>query len=77
MIRKLNLLFTVSLFALLLGCNFPSTPSPTPDLFASGALATVQLFVVNRNGKGLQQVSNLPAVRGRSDWSPDGQFLVT
>jgi Tol biopolymer transport system component len=29
------------------------------------------------NGKQMHRVSNLPAVRGRSDWSPDGQFIVT
>jgi len=25
----------------------------------------------------MHQVSNLPAIRGRSDWSADGQFIVT
>jgi Tol biopolymer transport system component len=28
------------------------------------------------NGK-MHRVSNLPAIRGRSDWSPDGTFIVT
>jgi TolB protein len=56
-------------------------PTWSPDgkqiLFASIAGGSVQLFVADRNGGGMRQVSNLPAVRGRSDWSADGQFLVT
>jgi TolB protein len=56
-------------------------PTWSPDgnqiLFAYGAQSGVQLFVVNRNGRGMQQLSNLPAIRGRSDWSPDGQSIVT
>jgi TolB protein len=56
-------------------------PTWSPDgkqiLFASGAEGSVQLFIINRGGKGLHQVSNLPSIRGRSDWSPDGQLIVT
>ncbi|MBN2115341.1 MAG: TolB family protein [Anaerolineales bacterium] len=56
-------------------------PTWSPDgeqiLFASGAEAGVQLFVVKRNGKDLHQVTDLPAIRGRSDWSPDGGSIVT
>ncbi|HEX5808236.1 MAG TPA: hypothetical protein VFY25_06180 [Anaerolineales bacterium] len=56
-------------------------PTWSPDgnqiLFAYGPQSGVQLFVVNRNGRGMQQLSNLPAIRGRSDWSPDGQSIVT
>jgi len=56
-------------------------PTWSPDgkqiLFASIAGSSVQLFVADRKGDGMRQVSNLPAVRGRSDWSADGQFLVT
>jgi dipeptidyl aminopeptidase/acylaminoacyl peptidase len=56
-------------------------PTWSPDgkqiLFASGPEGDVQLFIVNRNGRGLHQVTNLPAIRGRSDWSPDGQWVVT
>jgi len=56
-------------------------PTWSPDgkqiLFASIAGGSVQLFVADRNGACMRQVSNLPAVRGRSDWSADGQFLVT
>jgi Tol biopolymer transport system component len=37
----------------------------------------VQLFVADRDGKDLQQITNLPSIRGRSDWSPDGGSIVT
>ncbi len=39
--------------------------------------ASPQLFSINLDGSGLQQVSDLPLLRGRSDWSPDGRFIVT
>jgi TolB protein len=56
-------------------------PTWSPDgrqiLFASGPDGTVQLFVVDQSGRGLRQVTNLPAIRGRSDWSPDGGLIVT
>ncbi len=56
-------------------------PTWSPDgdqiLFASSTENAVQLFVVDLNGKNLKQVSNLPAIRGRSDWSSDGRFIVT
>ena len=56
-------------------------PTWSPDgeqiLFASGPEGGVQLFVVNRDGKDLRQVTNLSSLRGRSDWSPDGGSIVT
>ena len=56
-------------------------PTWSPDgkqiLFASDRNGPVQLFVVKENGKGLNQISNLPAIRGRNDWSPDGGSIVT
>ncbi len=36
-----------------------------------------QLFAVNKDGSGQYKISNLPAIRGRNDWSPDGAFIVT
>lgn len=45
------------------------SPTGKQILFASDMGGSVQLYVVNLNGKGLHQVSNLPAIRGRSDWS--------
>ncbi len=56
-------------------------PTWSPDgkyfLFASDMKGSVQLYTVKSNGRGLHQISNLPAIRGRSDWSPDGVTLVT
>jgi TolB protein len=46
-------------------------------LFASDRDGLVQLFTVGLNGRGLHRVTNLPAIRGRSDWSPDGQSILT
>lgn len=37
----------------------------------------IQLASVNLDGTGFQRVSNLPDIRGRSDWSNDGRWLVT
>jgi TolB protein len=55
-------------------------PTWSPDgkqiLFASYAGDLSQLFIINADGTGLHQVSNLPDLRGRSDWSPQN-LLVT
>lgn len=56
-------------------------PTWSPDgkqiLFASVTTGNLtQLFVINTDGTGLHQVSDLPAIRGRSDWSPQG-LIVT
>lgn len=55
------------------------TWSPNGDeiLFASDVEGAVQLFRVKLNGSELLKISNLPAIRGRSDWSSDGEFIVT
>lgn len=37
----------------------------------------VQLFITNLSGTNQRKITNLPAIRGRSDWSPDGQYIVT
>ena len=57
-------------------------PTWSPDgkyiLFASDMEdGVIQLFRIGIDGRELHRVSNLPAIRGRSDWSPDGQFIVT
>jgi len=57
-------------------------PTWSPDgkqiLFASvkDNISLTQLFIINVDGTGLHQVSDLPALRGRSDWSPQG-LIVT
>jgi Tol biopolymer transport system component len=56
-------------------------PTWLPDsqqiLFALGPENGVQLYVINRNGKDLRQVTHLPSIRGRSDLSADGKSIVT
>lgn len=55
-------------------------PTWSPDgkqiLFASARNGPVQLFAVRTDGKNLQQISSLPAIRGRSDWSVLGQIVT-
>lgn len=56
-------------------------PTWSPDgkyiLFASDESGSIQLYTIRTDGKQLQQISNLPAIRGRSDWSSDGKYIVT
>ena len=52
------------------------SPDETQILFASDKDGLDQLYVVNVNGSGLLKVSNLPALRGRSDWSQQN-LIVT
>ena len=52
------------------------SPDGTQILFASYADGLSQLFIINLDGSGLRQVSHLPALRGRSDWSAAG-LIVT
>lgn len=55
-------------------------PTWSPDgsrvLFASTRSGSNQLWSANTDGSGLHQVSDLPALRGRSDWSPLGQIVT-
>jgi TolB protein len=55
------------------------TWSPVGDriLFASDSRGLVQLYKTDLVGKNLKAVTNLPAIRGRSDWSADGKYIVT
>ena len=36
-----------------------------------------QLFTINIDGSGLRQVISLDGIRGRSDWSPNGEVIAT
>ncbi len=53
-------------------------PTWSPDgkqiLFASDKDGLDELYIINTDGSNLRKVSNLPALRGRSDWS--GQDLI-
>jgi TolB protein len=56
------------------------TWSPTGEqiLFASTDTdGRNQLFAMDANGANKYRISSLPSIRGRSDWSPDGQSIVT
>lgn len=53
------------------------SPDGTKILFASTLDAGPQLFTMNLDGSGLTQVSNLPLFHGRSDWSPDSNWIST
>ncbi len=59
------------------GAGWDPTWAPDGDqiLFASDRQGSIQLYTVDLDGTGLRRVSNLPAIRGRSDWSSLG--LVT
>jgi Tol biopolymer transport system component len=51
------------------------SPDGTQVLFASDMEGTIQLYKSDLDGSNVIRVSDLPAIRGRSDWSSDG--LVT
>jgi len=56
-------------------------PTWSPDgkqiLFASNApTGEIQLFIMNADGGGARQTSKLPELRGRSDWSSQGQIAT-
>ncbi len=55
-------------------------PTWSPDgkqvLFASNRGGTNQLWVINLDGSGLRKVSDLPDLRGRSDWSILDQIVT-
>ena len=52
------------------------SPDGTQVLFASNRSGPNQLWAMALDGSGLHQVSNLPALRGRSDWSSQ-DLIVT
>ncbi len=55
-------------------------PTWSPDggqiLFASDRSGPTQLYIVNLDGSGLHRITNLPAIRGRSDWSSLDQIVT-
>ncbi|MBN2258402.1 MAG: PD40 domain-containing protein [Anaerolineaceae bacterium] len=56
-------------------------PTWSPDgsriLFAGRIEGRVQLFIMDRDGTHIQQVTNLDGVRGRNDWSSKDDLLST
>ncbi len=62
----------------ILGWDPTWSPSGEQILFAgTDTDGRNQLFAVDKNGKNQYKISNLPSIRGRNDWSPDGQSIVT
>jgi TolB protein len=48
------------------------SPNGKQVLFASDMGGSVQLHRVDLDGNNVERISDLPAIRGRSDWSPQG-----
>jgi len=67
----------ITRFSRLSGWDPTWSPDGTAVLFASNADGDVQLYSSLLNDKNLHRISDLPAIRGRSDWSPDGNSIVT
>ncbi len=53
------------------------SPDGTRILHASDRTGEIQLFILTLADLTLQQVTDQPGLRGRNDWSPDGQTLAT
>jgi TolB protein len=60
------------------GRGWDPTWSPDGDeiLFASDKDGSNQLYRIHLDGSKLQRVSDLPAIRGRSDWSPQDMIVT-
>jgi TolB protein len=53
------------------------SPDGRQILFAWGSLENKQLYIINIDGSGMRQVTDISGLRGRSDWSPDGSRIAT
>jgi TolB protein len=57
-----------------------SYPSPSPDgeriVFQSNRTGRFELYVMARDGTGLQQLTNSPGNNVTPKWSPDGKLIV-
>lgn len=55
-------------------------PTWSPDgeriAFASSRTGDRQLYVMNRDGSGIEQLTDLSDMGGRSSWSPNGQYIA-
>lgn len=53
------------------------SPDGTALLFATTVGQKSQLATINLDGTGFRVLTDLPDLRGRSDWSADGRYIVT
>jgi tol-pal system beta propeller repeat protein TolB len=57
--------------------RFPSWSAGGKIAFDNGAPTSGDIFVINPDGSGLEQLTNSPAARNiRPDWSPNGQKIA-
>ncbi|MFA5882122.1 MAG: DPP IV N-terminal domain-containing protein, partial [Eubacteriales bacterium] len=60
--------------------SFISHPSWSPDgtkiAFSSGINGTADIWVINVDGTGLTQITDLPGGEGEPAWSPDGEAIA-
>jgi TolB protein len=53
------------------------SPDGSQILFLSERSGRPELYSMQVDGSGLRQVTNMPGLRGRGDWSPDGRYMAT
>lgn len=53
------------------------SPDSTSLLFATNVQNKPQLAIIGLDGKNFRAITTLPDLRGRSDWSSDGLYIVT
>jgi Tol biopolymer transport system component len=53
------------------------SPDGTRILFATMVVDKPQLAIINLDGSNFRLITDLPFLRGRSDWSADGEKIVT
>jgi TolB protein len=52
------------------------SPDGSQIMFAARVNEAVQLFIMNLDGTGLQQVTDMPNLRGRNDWSINNEIVT-
>jgi TolB protein len=53
------------------------SPDSQRILHASDRGGSTQLWTISRDGSDLRQITELANLRGRNDWSPDGQWMAS
>lgn len=84
--KTIKIGIVTGLAALVLGCGEPSNYSSIPNdpiltktskiLFTSNKDGNYNLYKINPDGSGLEQITNTPWDEYSSDWSPDGTKIV-